>query len=103
MPPLPLPNREATLAAFEGAIASERFFEAHEILEAYWVAYRGADRDCYRGLVQVAVALHHAATGNLAGARGVAARARENLKPYAPRHEGIDVAAYLERLDTAIV
>jgi predicted metal-dependent hydrolase len=97
------PDRESTLAAFEVAIASEKYFEAHEILEAYWVAYRGADRDFYRGLVQAAVALHHAATANAVGARGVAARARANLTPYAPRHDGIDVAAYLDRLDKAVV
>ena len=102
MAPPSLPDREATLAAFAGAVASGRYFEAHEILEAYWVAYRGPDRDCYRGLVQVAVALHHASRGNAVGARGVAARARANLAPFAPHHAGIDVAAYLLRLDEAI-
>ncbi len=98
-----LPDREAALAAFAGAFEAGRYFEAHEILEAYWVAYRGEDRDCYRGLVQAAVALHHAASGNVVGARGVAARARANLVRYAPRHGGIDIAAYLDRLDTVVV
>jgi predicted metal-dependent hydrolase len=74
------------------------FFEAHEILEAFWVGYRGEDRDFYRGLIQAAVALHHRKTGNAVGAAGVAARARVNLAPYAPRYESIDLRAILARL-----
>ena len=77
------------------------FFEAHEILEAFWMGYRGDDRDFYRGLIQAAVALHHLGTGNTIGARGVAARARGNLAPYAPRHGGVDVDAILARLEAA--
>jgi len=77
------------------------FFEAHEILEAFWVGYRGDDRDFYRGLVQAAVALHHASVGNAVGARGVAARARLNLAPYARRHESIELDAILKRLEAA--
>jgi len=93
-----VPNRDAAIAGFEAAFGEGRFFDAHEILEQYWVAYRGPDRDFYRGLIQAAVALHHARSGNPTGARSVAARARANLAPYAPSHAGVDVAAVLDRL-----
>ncbi|HEX4824960.1 MAG TPA: DUF309 domain-containing protein [Candidatus Polarisedimenticolaceae bacterium] len=83
---------------FERALVSGRFFEAHEIMEDYWIAYRGDDRDFYKGLIQSAAALHHAARGNAAGASRVAARARAYLTPYAPRHGGVDVDTLLERL-----
>jgi hypothetical protein len=74
------------------------YFDAHEILEAFWVGYRGDDRDFYRGLIQAAVALHHLGVGNVVGAAGVAARARRHLERYAPRYESIDVDAILAKL-----
>lgn len=94
-------SRNAALAAFMGAFAEGRFFEAHEVLESFWVGYQGSDRDFYRGLIQAAVALHHLSVGNAVGARGVANRARKNLAPYAPRHESIDLGAILKQLEAA--
>lgn len=91
-------DRDAALAAFTRSFDAGRFFEAHELLEAFWVGYRGEDRDFYRGLIQTAVALHHLSLGNTIGASGVAARARANLAAYAPRHGTVDVAAMLARL-----
>lgn len=96
------PERDAAIAGFEAAFGAGRFFDAHEILEQYWVAYRGPDRDFYRGLIQAAVALHHARSGNSTGATSVAARARTNLAPYAPVHAGVDVVAMLQQLTREI-
>jgi uncharacterized protein len=93
--------RDEALAAFTRAFAAGAFFEAHEILEAFWVVYRGDDRDFYRGLIQAAVALHHSGTGNAAGATSLCARARANLEPYAPRYVAVDVDAILARLAAA--
>lgn len=101
MPPAPDSDRSTALSAFTKAFDEGAFFEAHEILEAFWVGYRGADRDFYRGLIQAAVALHHRTHGNAAGAGSVAERARGNLSPYAPRHDSIDVDAILARLASA--
>ena len=98
----PVPDRASSLAGFERAFEEGRYFEAHEILEGYWVAYRGADRELYRALVQAAVALHHARRGNVRGARGVGERARRVLARYAPEHGGIDVARFLLRLEEGI-
>lgn len=94
----PESSRASAVAAFLHAFDAGSFFEAHEILEAFWVGYRGDDRDFYRGLIQAAVAMHHASVGNSVGANAVASRARTNLAPYAPRYDDIDVAAILERL-----
>jgi len=93
--------RIAALAAFLAAFDAGAFFDAHEILEAFWVGYRGDDRDFYRGLIQAAVALHHLGTGNTVGAASVAARARRNIAPYAPRYVSVDVDAILARLAAA--
>ena len=94
-------RRLAALAAFLTAFEEGAFFEAHEILEAFWVTYTGDDRDFYRGLIQAAVALHHLEAGNAVGAAGVGARARRNLAPYAPRYGPVDVDAILARLAAA--
>jgi hypothetical protein len=94
-------EREAAIAAFSKAFDAGSYFEAHEILESFWVAYRGDDRDFYKGLIQAAVALHHARGGNAAGAGSVAARARVYLEPYAPRHGEVDVDAILAKLAAA--
>ena len=84
---------------FLEAIDAGKHFEAHEILEAYWVGYRGDDRDFYKGLIQVAAALHHASQGNRAGAKNVARRAASLLAPFGPSREGIDVATLIDRLE----
>jgi len=94
-------EKDAVLTAFMRAFDGGAFFEAHEILESFWVGYQGSDRDFYRGLIQAAVALHHRSVGNVVGAEGVAARARKNLAPYAPRHESIELDAVLARLEAA--
>jgi len=67
-------------------------------MEAYWIGYRGADRDFFKGLIQAAAALHHASQGNTRGAAAVARRARAYLRPFAPGHAGVDVDALLGRL-----
>ena len=98
MPPAQPLDRNAALVAFIEALDEGDFFKAHEILEAFWVGYRGDDRDFHKGLIQAAVALHHASVGNAVGAAGVGARARKNLASFAPRYEEVDVDAILARL-----
>jgi uncharacterized protein len=70
------------------------FFAAHEELEDAWRAERSDARLFLQGLTQVAVALHHHSTGNLAGAKSVLARALRNLSGYPDRYHQIE----LERL-----
>ena len=94
-------TRKAAVAAFLSSFENGAFFAAHEILEDFWVGYRGDDRDFYRGLIQAAVALHHAGTGNAVGASGVADRARANLARFSPRYVDVDVERILARLAAA--
>ena len=54
-------------------------FEAHETLEALWMLADGSEKRLLQGLIQLAVAWHHWQQGNLTGARGVLARARDRL------------------------
>jgi predicted metal-dependent hydrolase len=63
-----------------------RFFDAHEVLEDVWRALprdRTSDRRLrlhMQGMVQLAVAFHHASRNNYVGARSVMERAVGNLK-----------------------
>lgn len=58
---------------------SGRFFEAHESWEVVWKEAEGADKLRLQGLIQIAVALHHAGRGNMKGARYLLARSRKRL------------------------
>lgn len=52
-----------------GALFDARlFFEVHELLEPHWMRAAGPEREALQGLIQVAAALHHLASGNAAGA-----------------------------------
>jgi predicted metal-dependent hydrolase len=59
-----------------------QFFDAHEVLEDVWRAlpHSHPAKKHLQGLVQLAVALHHASRGNLRGAKSVLARALRNLE-----------------------
>lgn len=81
---------------FALAFNRREWFRAHEILEAHWMHDRTADREFFQGMIQAAVALHHHASGNREGARGVARSARRRCSRYLPSHRGVDVEAVLE-------
>jgi uncharacterized protein len=72
----------------------QEFFAAHEHLEDAWRATHGHARLFLQGITQVAVAMHHHSTGNVAGGISVLARALRNLAGYPERYSGIE----LERL-----
>lgn len=64
---------------------SGKFFECHEVLEDVWNTLQGDERRWMQGIIQVAVALHHHSTGNLAGTKSLLARAEAKLAD-APSH-----------------
>ncbi len=72
--------------------AAGEYVTCHEVLEAVWRAEQGPLREFYRGLIQVAVGMHHARRGNWVGARNVLARGLARLERYAPNCLGYDVA-----------
>ena len=64
---------------FEILFKAEKFFEAHEFLEEFWMQSAGTEKKLYQGLIQIAVALHHLKYGNLNGAQTCYKRAKQKL------------------------
>jgi uncharacterized protein len=77
------------------------YFEAHEELELAWRTAAAGERDFYQGLVHVAVAWYQAGRGNRVGCERQLEKARRRLAPYAPSHEGVDVAGMLAQVEAA--
>jgi hypothetical protein len=75
---VPDPIRRALRQA--AALWRERlFFEVHEVLEAVWKTEAGDVRQALQGIIQIAVAYHHLAHGNLRGARTLMHEGRSRL------------------------
>ena len=72
------------------------YYESHEIWEELWTEYRGDSRKFYQGLIQAAVALYHFGNGNIRGARKLHKSVHGYLEPYAPKHLGLDIDAFLK-------
>jgi uncharacterized protein len=92
---------EKGLAAGLDAIRRGEYFAAHEELEDAWRAAAPEERDFYQGLVHVAVAWYQAGRGNRVGCERQLEKAARRLGPYAPEHEGVDVAAVLRQVEQA--
>jgi hypothetical protein len=73
----------AALALAQQLIDAGRPFTAHEVLEALWKDTTGAERELWRALAQLTVAVTHDLRGNDAGAATLRRRAAEHLEPYA--------------------
>lgn len=71
------------------------YFEAHEVWEDLWIEVNDDRKGFYHGLIQAAVALHHAMRGNFAGAQSLYARMRNNLDMFRPYYESLDVDRFL--------
>jgi hypothetical protein len=71
------------------------YFEVHEVLEVAWGRARGPTRTFLQGVLQIAVALHHAEYGNDGGAARLLAAGRAKVAPHAPTFHGVDVAGLL--------
>ena len=91
--PLPLPPVE-TLVAAQHLLDEGRAFRAHEVFEARWKAVTGPERDLWRGLAQIAVAITHAQRGNDRGRLSLLTRAAATLAPWqGERPYDVDIAA----------
>jgi len=75
------------LAQFNGRL----FFECHDTLEEVWSGVRGAPRDFFQGLIQVAVGFYHLENGNRAGAQSLLLRSLERLRRYPARYAGVEL------------
>ena len=82
-------------------IRAGTYFDAHEELEDEWRDAPDAERDFLQGLVHVAVAWLHAGRGNRPGCERQLQKAARRLRPYAPKHRGVDVATVLTDVEHA--
>ena len=89
-------NPDPRYAEYFRLFAGEKFFEAHEVLEALWRETKGKDRDFYQGLIQLAASLVHFQRGNSAGAKELFCTASHYLEPYLPDYQGVDVREILK-------
>jgi hypothetical protein len=76
-----------------------RFFAAHEAWEEIWRSTTPEPKDLFQGLIQVAAALHqHLDLKRTQGPRRTLAKARRNLRPFAPAALGIDIGDLLAQV-----
>ena len=78
------------LRAF-GEFNRGEWFRCHETLELIWMGAEGETGDFYKGVLQVAVGLHHWSGGNFGGAVRVLASATGYLRRVRPVCQRIDV------------
>ncbi len=77
-----------------------RYWEAHEAWEQAWIPDRhGPDRGFYKGLIQVAAGCLHHRRGNRRGALNKWRSGIEYLRPYLPRHGGLELQPLVERIE----
>jgi predicted metal-dependent hydrolase len=87
----------------------KRYYEAHDVLEQLWLKTKSPDADYFKGLIQAAGAfvhlqkhfeypLHAKHSRRLSPAVRLFRLAEKNLSPFAPRHQGLDVAAFCRLL-----
>jgi predicted metal-dependent hydrolase len=85
------------------------YYEAHDVLEQLWLKTKSPNADYFKGLIQAAGAfvhlqkqfeypLHAKHSRRLAPAVRLFRLAERNLSHFAPRHHGLDVAAFCELL-----
>jgi hypothetical protein len=74
------------------------YFEVHEVLELIWRKAAGDLRTVVQGLLQTAVALHHARAGNLRSAWTLLRKGTEKLRRSSNPVPSLDIAALLAAL-----
>jgi uncharacterized protein len=78
------------------------YFEQHETLELLWRAEPRDVRRLYQGILQIGVAFHHLRRCNHHGTVYMLTRGPRYLAPFAPRCQGVDVAALVEAAARAL-
>lgn len=77
---------------------NKEFFEAHEVWEDLWVEASGTRHPFLQGLIQIAVALHHAGNCNWVGMRKLFSSGLNYLERGKPDSDPIDVEALKSRV-----
>ncbi len=74
------------------------YFAAHEVWEDLWNASSQPVRRFYQGLIQAAVALHHANHANPRGAWKLYHRCSRVMAAYRPNYLGLDLDQFLDEV-----
>lgn len=74
---------------------AREFYECHDSIEEEWRRERGEIRVLWQGILQAGVAFHHVQRGKAWPALTMLGRALPKLRRFAPRCQGIDVAALI--------
>ena len=76
------------------------YWHAHEAWEEAWTPDRhGPDRGFWKGLIQIAAGCLHCTRHNARGARSKWTGGTGYLRPYLPRHHGVELAPLVQRVD----
>jgi predicted metal-dependent hydrolase len=79
------------------------YWEAHEAWEQTWIPdRRGPDRGFYKGLIQVAAGCLHYQRRNRRGALNKWRGGAGYLRPYLPRHNGLELAELVALVDANV-
>jgi predicted metal-dependent hydrolase len=78
------------------------FFEQHETLELLWRAERRDIRYLYQGILQIGVAFHHLRRLTHHGTVYMLTRGPRYLARFAPRCQGVNVAALVDDAAAAL-
>lgn len=82
-----------------------RFYDAHEVLEDIWRLFPKEDRfsrNCYQGIIRLAIAYNHYICGRRESALRVLRMVREQLGSCGENFRGIDVKHMLEHVERHI-
>lgn len=80
----------------------ERYWEAHEVLEAVWRTATGDEKSLLQGLILVCASLVHKQKGNDRVAMSVAERALPKLHWSEPVYHGVDVQSVRETVSRMV-
>lgn len=99
---MPDSDFDAELARAAELFNAGEYHAAHEALDGLWERAEAAHSDFLKGLIQAAIALHHACGDNPAGARKLYSGHRQYLGRYLPWHLGLDVERFLADMQRAL-
>ena len=89
------------MAVFDGVrrFDAGEYWHAHEVWEEAWKADDGANRDRWKGLIQIAAACYHLARGNRRPVAWLLGRARHHLSIHDAAEWPFDRDALLELIE----
>jgi len=104
------PAKHPFYVAFFRCWNEQRYYDAHDVLEQLWLNTDSSDANFFKGLIQAAGAFVHLQkrfehpshakhSRRLPPAVRLFRLAAKNLANFAPRHQGLDVAALCQLLN----